>query len=74
MDGSVDFYSNWSEYKTGFGNVDGEFFIGLAKLHALISTLKPVELLIQLQDFDNAMEIAKLWDDFQIGNEIKIIS
>ncbi|TMW42125.1 hypothetical protein DOY81_012795 [Sarcophaga bullata] len=68
IDGSVDFYCNWSEYKTGFGNVDGEFFIGLAKLHALTSTLKPVELLIQIQDFDNVMKYAK-YDDFQISNE-----
>ncbi|TMW47227.1 hypothetical protein DOY81_007691 [Sarcophaga bullata] len=68
INGVVDFYRSWDEYKTGFGDLDGEFFIGLEKLHALTSTLKPVELLIQLQDFDNILKIAK-YDDFQVDNE-----
>ena len=68
MNGSVDFYRTWSEYKVGFGNIDGEFFIGLDKLHALTATLKPMELLIELGDFDNVMKYAK-FDYFQIGDE-----
>ncbi|TMW47140.1 hypothetical protein DOY81_007758, partial [Sarcophaga bullata] len=66
--GSVDFYRNWSEYKTGFGDIDGEFFIGLDKLHTLTSTLKPVELLIQLMDFDDIYKCAR-YDDFLVGSE-----
>ena len=64
----MDFYRSWSEYKAGFGDLNGEVFIGLDKLHALTSTLKPMELLIQLQDFDDILKYAR-YDDFQIGNE-----
>lgn len=64
----MDFYRNWNEYKLGFGDIDGEFFIGLEKLHALTWTLKPVELLVQMEDFENVTKYAK-YDDFQIGSE-----
>lgn len=68
MDGSVNFYRNWTEYTNGFGNAPyGEFFIGLKELHKITSA-KPHELQIVLRDWDNNMRYA-FYDLFEIGNE-----
>ncbi|XP_065362081.1 angiopoietin-related protein 7-like [Calliphora vicina] len=68
INGAVDFYRGWTDYKQGFGSIVGEFFIGLDKLHALTSTLQPMELMIQLQDFNETTKYAK-YDGFAVGNE-----
>lgn len=68
QDGSVDFYRNWADYKAGFGNPpNGEFFIGLDKLHEL-SISEPQELLIILRTWDNQM-VHAYYDLFSIGGE-----
>ncbi|XP_062142804.1 fibroleukin-like [Drosophila sulfurigaster albostrigata] len=66
-DGSVDFNKTWLEYKEGFGDLRGEFFIGLEKLH-LLTQSQPHELYISLEDFSNETRYAR-YDNFVIGNE-----
>ena len=38
QDGSVDFYRNWDEYKCGFGDLYGEFWLGNEALRILTET------------------------------------
>ena len=33
MDGSVDFYRGWVDYENGFGNVNGEYWLGSLELY-----------------------------------------
>ncbi|XP_067088612.1 angiopoietin-related protein 6 [Osmerus mordax] len=35
QDGSVNFFRNWEQYKQGFGNLDGEYWLGLEHLYWL---------------------------------------
>ncbi|KAG8454808.1 hypothetical protein GDO86_001140 [Hymenochirus boettgeri] len=50
-DGSVDFDQLWEAYKDGFGNLNGEFWLGLEKLHR-ISKQGQYLINIELQDWD----------------------
>ncbi|XP_061402660.1 angiopoietin-2-like [Musca vetustissima] len=69
MDGSVDFYRGWNEYKVGFGNPPHiEFFIGLDRLHELTTAVPNIELKVILRDWEGEERYA-LYDGFQIGNE-----
>ncbi|KAK7090940.1 hypothetical protein V1264_010674 [Littorina saxatilis] len=47
QDASVDFYRNWTEYRNGFGDLEGNFWLGLDKLHRL-STSQRYEMRVDL--------------------------
>ncbi|XP_037941642.1 fibrinogen C domain-containing protein 1-like [Teleopsis dalmanni] len=67
QDGSMDFFLNWVDYKYGFGNLEGEYFIGLEKLHALTNN-GVQELWFHLKDFENATRNA-YYSSFAIDDE-----
>ena len=65
-DGSVDFYRDWDDYKAGFGDVNGEFWLGNDHLHSL--TRDQQELRVDLEAFDGNTTYAK-YALFSIGSE-----
>ncbi|XP_033149827.1 fibroleukin [Drosophila busckii] len=67
VDGSVNFNRTWEEYRNGFGDLRGEFWLGLEKLH-LMTKFQPHELYIQLEDFKNEKRYAR-YTNFSVGNE-----
>ncbi|XP_038061710.1 angiopoietin-related protein 1-like [Patiria miniata] len=68
QDGSVDFYRNWAEYQSGFGDLSGEFWLGNDNLVTLTSddSRGTWELRVDLEDWENNTAWAK-YADFQIS-------
>uniref|UniRef100_A0A1I8PZN8 Fibrinogen C-terminal domain-containing protein n=1 Tax=Stomoxys calcitrans TaxID=35570 RepID=A0A1I8PZN8_STOCA len=68
QDGSENFNRNWTDYKSGFGNPNGEFFIGLEVLHNLTNNGPPQELVVVMRNFGDEERHVK-YDLFRVGNE-----
>ncbi|XP_066297113.1 microfibril-associated glycoprotein 4-like isoform X3 [Branchiostoma lanceolatum] len=67
FDGTVNFYRRWADYKNGFGRVEGEHWLGLDKIHNLI-TQNDYELYVELEDWEGNTAYAK-YDTFSLGDE-----
>ena len=67
LDGSVDFFLNWSDYKVGFGDLNGEFWLGLDKIHRLTSDDNSM-LRVDLEDFEGNTAYAE-YNKFGVMNE-----
>ena len=67
LDGSVDFYRGWAEYKRGFGSLTGEFWLGLDKIHRLTSSGN-YKLRVDLEDFSANTYYAE-YDFFKVASE-----
>lgn len=66
MDGSVGFYRGWTDYKNGFGNLNGEFWLGLDKVHLLTKTKN--KLRVDLMDTAGNTAYAE-YDMFAVTSE-----
>ena len=66
-DGSEDFYRNWADYVTGFGNLKREFWLGLDHIHCLTSAAPRTELRVDLADFEGKYKYAQ-YSFFSVGN------
>lgn len=67
QDGRENFNRNWEDYKMGFGDFYGEYWLGLEKLH-LITNSRRYELYVYLQNFKGQERYAK-YNNFVIGSE-----
>ncbi|XP_018415939.1 PREDICTED: fibroleukin [Nanorana parkeri] len=67
QDGSINFNRTWNEYKNGFGNLTGEFWLGNDKIH-LLTKSSNMMLRIELEDFKGVKEHAT-YDQFYVANE-----
>ena len=64
FDGSVDFYRTLTEYENGFGNVNGEFWLGLKPIHQYTSTGN-WRLRVELEDFGGSTRHAE-YESFSV--------
>ena len=67
MDGSVNFYRGWNDYKKGFGNLKSEFWLGLDKIHRLTSA-KRNKLRIDMEDTKKNKRYAE-YGKFSVANK-----
>ncbi|XDV16982.1 hypothetical protein PO909_016460 [Leuciscus waleckii] len=67
MDGSVNFYRPWNQYKRGFGNVESEYWLGLENMYQLTRNRKYM-LRVDLEDFEGRKGFA-LYSSFSVGCE-----
>ena len=69
IDGSVNFYRGWADYKNGFGNLNGEFWLGLEKINRLTNSER-YKLRVDLEDTEGKTAYAE-FDMFAITSERK---
>ena len=67
QDGSVDFYRGWNDYKSGFGQLTAEFWLGNDKIHRLTAS-RASSLRVELEDWNGVRVYAK-YGQFNIGDE-----
>ena len=65
INGTQNFYLNWANYVRGFGDLKGEFWLGLHKIHRL--TASSTKLRVDLADFDSNVRYAK-YNTFRVGD------
>lgn len=69
FDGSVDFYRDWSDYKSGFGDVNGgEFWLGNEFVHQYTKANPTTTMLVEAVAFDGTKASVKL-QKFRFGDE-----
>uniref|UniRef100_A0A4W5QD88 Microfibril associated protein 4, tandem duplicate 5 n=1 Tax=Hucho hucho TaxID=62062 RepID=A0A4W5QD88_9TELE len=61
-DGTVNFYRGWDQYRSGFGQASGEYWLGL------LTQRKKYELRVDLEDFEGA-KVHVQYSSFSVDSE-----
>ena len=69
VDASVNFFRGWDAYKQGFGDMSGNFWLGLEKLHKLAAPGKGAILRVDLKHMDFAEKKYATYSLFEISGE-----
>ena len=69
MDATVDFYRGWNDYKVGFGNLSGNFWLGLEKIHKLAAPGKRAILRVEIKHVDFGEIKYASYSKFEISGE-----
>ncbi|XP_056266087.1 microfibril-associated glycoprotein 4-like [Pseudoliparis swirei] len=67
MDGTENFFRPWKHYQAGFGNVAGEYWLGLENIF-LLTMRKKNELRVDIEDWEGGKATAK-YSPFSIDSE-----
>ncbi|XP_026214902.1 microfibril-associated glycoprotein 4-like [Anabas testudineus] len=67
LDGTENFFRPWNHYKTGFGNVAGEYWLGLENIF-LLTMRKKNELRVDMEDWEGGKAFAQ-YSSFSIDSE-----
>jgi len=68
LNNSVSFHRKWADYKAGFGDKDGNYWLGLDKLYCLTKSNKNCKLRIELKSWKNEKKWAE-YGKFRVANE-----
>jgi len=59
----------WEEYRAGFGSIDGDFWLGLEKMHLLTGS-QPYRLRAEVQQWSTSLWYSAEYWSFKIGDEL----
>ncbi|XP_070181192.1 fibrinogen-like protein 1 [Littorina saxatilis] len=66
---SLLFNRTWQEYKNGFGNLQGDHWLGLQQIYYLTNSGLAYELLVQVNRKENGVYLQQYYSNFKISNE-----
>lgn len=72
----MDFYRTWDDYEKGFGDVEGEYWLGNEHIHRLTQSEQPQILRINMLDYKGNETFAQyesfVMDDAQANYALKL--